>query len=182
MKMTSVHIAAGCLACLELAQRKLVYRNLRYGRFEDVTDRLGPPVTTPKAGRGAAFGDYDNDGDVDVVVTNVHERADLFRLDTKGTHHWLLLKLVGTRSHRNAIGARVRAVRGATVQVEEVRGGGSYISQNDLRVHFGLGDAARVDRIEVRWPSGLVESWADVPDDRILELVEGTGTAAEKGR
>ncbi len=164
------------------AQRKVVYRNLRNGRFEDVTDRLGPPVTTPKAGRGAAFGDYDNDGDVDVVVTNVHERADLFRLDTKGTHHWLLLKLVGTRSHRNAIGARVRAVRGATVQVEEVRGGGSYISQNDLRVHFGLGDAARVDRIEVRWPSGLVESWADVPADRILELVEGTGTAAEKGR
>ena len=76
----------------------------------------------------------------------------------------------------------MRAVRGATVQVEEVRGGGSYISQNDLRVHFGLGDAARVDRIEVRWPSGLVESWADVPADRILELVEGTGTAAEKGR
>jgi hypothetical protein len=158
------------------AQRKVVYRNGRNGRFEDVTERLGPPLTTPRAGRGAAFGDYDNDGDVDVVVTNVHDRPDLFRLDTSRKQHWLLLKLVGTRSNRSAIGARVRAVRGTLVQVDEVRGGGSYISQNDLRVHFGLGEAARVDRVEVRWPSGLDESWPDVAADRILELVEGTGT------
>jgi hypothetical protein len=157
-------------------QRKVVYRNGRSGRFEDITERLGPPLTTPKAGRGAAFGDYDNDGDVDVVVSNVHDRPDLFRLEAGRAHHWLLLKLVGTRSNRSAIGARVRAVRGTSVQVEEVRGGGSYISQNDLRVHFGLGEAARVDRIEVRWPSGLSESWPDVAADRILELVEGTGT------
>ncbi len=162
-------------------QRKVVYRNGRDGRFEDVTERLGAPVTTPRAGRGAAFGDYDNDGDVDVIVSNVHDRPDLFRLDAGRGSHWLLLKLVGTRSNRSAIGARVRAFRGDTVQVEEVRGGGSYISQNDLRVHFGLGDSPRVDRIEVRWPSGLVEAWTDVQADRILPLTEGTGAPAGKG-
>ena len=162
-------------------QRKVVYRNGRDGRFEDVTERLGAPVTTPRAGRGAAFGDYDNDGDLDVIVSNVHDRPDLFRLDAGRGSHWLLLKLVGTRSNRSAIGARVRAFRGDTVQVEEVRGGGSYISQNDLRVHFGLGDSPRVDRIEVRWPSGLVEAWTDVQADRVLPLTEGTGAPAGKG-
>jgi len=163
-------------------QRKVVYRNLGNGRFEDVSERLGPPVTTPKAGRGAAFGDYDNDGDVDVVVNNVHDAPDLFRLETTTAHHWLLLKLVGTRSNRSAIGARVRCVVGNTTLVDEVRGGGSYISQNDLRVHFGLGSAARVDRLEVRWPSGLTEAWTDVAGDRILELREGTGKAAGEAR
>ncbi|HEX9186369.1 MAG TPA: CRTAC1 family protein, partial [Vicinamibacteria bacterium] len=163
-------------------QRKVVYRNLGNGRFLDVSERLGPPVTTPRAGRGAAFGDLDNDGDVDVVVSNVHDRPDLFRLESGNAHHWLLLKLVGTRSNRSAIGARVRCVVGGTTLVEEVRGGGSYISQNDLRVHFGLGGAARVDRLEVRWPSGLTEAWTDVAGDQILELREGTGKAAGEGR
>ena len=106
---------------------------------------LGPPVTTPKAGRGAAFGDFDNDGDVDVVVNNVHDTPDLFRTRRAGTtHHWLLLKLVGTRSNRSAIGARVRVRdRRRRRRSQEVRGGGSYISQNDLRVHFGLGATPR---------------------------------------
>jgi hypothetical protein len=163
-------------------QRKVVYRNLRNGRFEDISERLGPPVTTPKAGRGAAFADYDNDGDVDVVVSNVHDTPDLFRLESRNAHHWLLVKLRGTRSNRNAIGARLRCAYGATTLVDEVRGGGSYISQNDLRVHFGLGDATRVDRLEVRWPSGLTEAWTDIRPDRILELVEGTGKAVGGGR
>jgi hypothetical protein len=156
-------------------QRKVVYRSLGNGRFEDVTERLGPPAATPRAGRGTAFGDYDNDGDVDMVVNNVHQPPDLFRVESRTDHHWLLVKLVGTRSNRSAIGARVRCVNGGEGQVQEVRGGGSYISQNDLRVHFGLAEATRVDRLEVRWPNGLEEQWTDLDVDQILTLVEGSG-------
>jgi hypothetical protein len=104
-------------------QRKVVYRNLANGRFEDITERLGPPVTTPAAGRGAAFADVDNDGDVDVVVNNVHAEPDLFRLDSQTGAHWTTLKLIGTRSNRSAIGARVRLFDGAGMQVQEVRVG-----------------------------------------------------------
>jgi hypothetical protein len=157
-------------------QRKVVYRNLRNGRLEDVTERLGAPVTDPRPGRGAAFGDYDNDGDVDVLVNNVNDTPDLYRLDNRSNHHWLTLRLVGTRSNRSAIGARVRLVAGGASLVEEVRSGGSYISQNDLRVHFGLGPAPRAQRIEVRWPNGLEEEWRDVAADRIMTLTEGAGT------
>ncbi len=158
-------------------QRKVVYRNLRNGRFQDVTERLGPPVTTPKAGRGAAFADLDNDGDLDIVVNNVHDTPDLFTLDSPADAHWLVLKLVGTRSNRSAIGARVRLVTAAGRQVQEVRGGGSYYSQNDLRVHFGLGDSTRIERLEIRWPNGLEEMWTDVGIDRIVTLKEGSGVA-----
>jgi hypothetical protein len=158
-------------------QRKIVYRNLANGRFEDVTDALGPPVTTPKAGRSAAFADIDNDGDVDVIVNNVNDTPDLFRTTAPAGRGWLLVKLAGRKSNRSAIGARVRIVVGGRVQTQEVRGGGSYFAQNDLRVHFGLGDAVRVDRLEVRWPSGLEEAWTNVAVNRILTLEEGAGAA-----
>jgi hypothetical protein len=161
-------------------QRKVVYRNLQGTRFEDVSERLGPPVTTPAAGRGAAFADLDNDGDIDVVVNNVHAAPDLFRLDSPAGRHWLTLALVGTRSNRSAIGARVRLVIGETVQIDEVRGGGSYYAQNDRRVHFGIGRATRVDRVEVRWPNGLEEHWTSPEIDRITTLTEGSGTAVQR--
>ncbi len=160
-------------------QRKTVYRNLANGRFEDITERLGPPATTPKAGRGSAFGDFDNDGVVDVVINNVHDVPDLFRQDTDPANHWLILKLVGTTSNRSAIGSRIRCEAGAAVQYQEVRGGGSYISQNDLRVHFGLAEATKVDRLEVRWPNGLEEEWVDVSVDRFITLEEGSGRPLE---
>ena len=156
-------------------QRKVVYRNLANGRFEDISERLGPPVTTPAAGRGAAFADLDNDGDIDVVVNNMHAPPDLFRLDLQGGAHWTTLKLVGTRSNRSAIGARVRLFTGGGMQVQEVRGGGSYYSQNDLRVHFGLGRSAVVERVEIRWPNGLEERWLNLDADRIVTLTEGSG-------
>jgi len=158
------------------AQRKVVYVNRGNGRFEDVTEQLGAPATTPRAARGAAFGDVDNDGDVDIVISNVNAPPDLFRTDTEAGRHWLLVKLTGTTSNRSAIGARVGCTAGGMTQWEEVRGGGSYISQNDLRVHFGLAAAARVDRLEVRWPNGLEEVWQDVAANQVLTLSEGTGT------
>ena len=156
-------------------QRKVVYRNVD-GRFEDVSERLGPPATSPKAGRGTAFGDIDNNGTVDVAINNVHDTPDLFLTSAPAANRWLLLRLVGSRSNRSAIGARVTVRAGAVVQIQEVRGGGSYISQNDLRVHFGLGAAARVDRLEVRWPNGLEEVWQGVAANQVLTLTEGTGT------
>jgi enediyne biosynthesis protein E4 len=155
-------------------QPKVVYRNRGGGRFEDVSERLGAPVTLPRASRGAAFADFDNDGDVDVVVNNMHDVPELYRLDRTGPGHWLSLHLRGVQSNRSAIGARVRVTTGAVSQVSEVRGGGSYFSQNDLRVHFGLGSAVKADRIDVRWPNGREESWRDVAADRIVTLTEGS--------
>ena len=157
-------------------QRKVVYRNLGNGRFADVTERLGPPASTPAASRGAAFGDIDNDGDVDVVVNNVHAPPDLFRTESRTSHRWLAVKLVGTTSNRSAIGARVRVTAGDLTLVDEVRGGGSYFSQNDLRVHFGLGDYAGTVRVEVRWPNGGEERWEGIAPNRLVELKEGGGT------
>jgi hypothetical protein len=161
-------------------QRKVVYRNAG-GHFEDVTERLGPPITTPRAGRGTAFGDLDNDGSVDVVVNNVHEAPDVFLTKANAANGWLTIRLVGGPSNRSAIGARVRASAGGVSQVQEVRGGGSYLSQNDLRVHFGLGVARAVERIEVRWPNGGVERWMDVRANQVLTLTEGSGTAGAAG-
>ncbi len=162
-------------------QRKVIYRNVK-GRFEDVTDRLGPPATTPKAGRGAAFGDVDNNGTIDVAINNVHDTPDLFLTKAPPEQRWLLLRLVGTTSNRSAIGARVRIVTGKEFQVHEVRGGGSYLSQNDLRVHAGLGTAASADRIEVRWPNGREELWENIASNQVLTLEEGRGKAMEGAR
>jgi enediyne biosynthesis protein E4 len=157
-------------------QRKVVYRNLRTGRFGDVTEQLGSPVTVPKAGRGAAFADFDNDGDVDVVVNNVNDVPDLFRLDRTGERHWVSVKLVGTTSNRSAIGSLVRMVTGDGEQRQEVRGGGSYYSQSDLRLNFGLGPSTTIERLIVRWPNGLEESWSGLAINRLHTLTEGTGS------
>jgi len=159
-------------------QRKVVYRNLGNGRFADVTDRVGEPLTIPKAGRGAAFGDFDNDGAIDVAIANVNDLPDLFRLKVEGANHWVTFRLVGVESNRNAIGARVHIVAGDTQQWDEVRGGGSYMSQNDFRVHFGLGAAERVERVDVRWPNGREERWEHLPADRFHTLKEGSGAKA----
>ena len=154
-------------------QPKVVYRNLHNGRFADITTQLGSPVTTEKAARGAAFADFDNDGDIDIVVNNVHDTPDLFRLDRTDSHHWVTLKLVGTRSNRGAIGAMVRLVTADGEQRQEVRGGGSYYSQNDLRLQFGLGDAKVIERVVVRWPNGEEETWSRLALDQLHTLTEG---------
>jgi hypothetical protein len=156
-------------------QPKVLYRNLRNGRFEDLTARVGAPLTIPKAARGAAFGDIDNDGQLDVAIANINDRPDLYRLTGDPSHHWIELKLTGTASNRDAIGARVHLVAGGAEQWQEVRGGGSYLSQNDLRVHFGLDGATVVDRLDVRWPNGRDEHWQSLAADTLHTLTEGTG-------
>ena len=144
------------------AQRKVVLPQSRERQVRRTSpDRLGPPVTTSAASRGAAFGDLDNDGDIDVVVNNMHAPPDLFRLGhpVPGEGRWLSVALVGTRSHRNAIGARVTVSSGRRTFVDEVRGGGSYYAQNDFRLHFGLGNATAVRfLLPARWPNGVEEA------------------------
>jgi hypothetical protein len=156
-------------------QRKVVYRNLGNGHFADASQSLGGALLTPHAGRGCAFGDFDNDGDVDVVVNNVNESPTLLRCDQTRPVRWIKFKLIGTKSNRSAIGARIRISCGSHIQVDEVRSGGSYISQSDLRIHFGLGDAEKVDVAEIRWPSGLVETLRDLEANHLVTITEGKG-------
>jgi hypothetical protein len=156
-------------------QPKVVYRNRGNGRFADISAGLGASIQTPKAGRGVAFADVDNDGDVDAVVNNLHEAPDLLRLDRPRQRRWLTLKLVGTRSNRSAIGALVRVVSPGGEQRHEVRGGGSYYSQSDLRLHFSLGDNTSIDRVIVRWPNGGDEVFTGLAADRLHTLREGSG-------
>jgi enediyne biosynthesis protein E4 len=164
-------------------QPKVLYRNLGKGRFQDLTAEIGAPLTVPKAARGAAFGDIDNDGWIDVAIANVNDRPDLYRVTGPSANHWIAFKLVGTRSNRDAIGARVRIVAGGPSKIEqwqEVRGGGSYLSQNDLRVHFGLGAATSVERVDVRWPNGVEERWPRHAAGAVHTLREGGSAGGGK--
>ena len=160
---------------LTFKQRKIVYKNLGDGRFVDVSSSAGSAVMKPRPSRGTAFGDFDNDGDIDVVVINMNEAPSLLRNDCPAKNNWLKIKCIGTKSNRSAIGARVRVVTGRHSQMNEVMSGSSYISQNDLRLHFGLGQAKRSELVEVRWPLGLVESFRNIDSNQLLVLEEGKG-------
>jgi len=153
-------------------QPKVFYRNLGNGRFQDLTAEIGGPLTIAKAARGAAFGDIDNDGWIDVAIANVNDRPDLYRLSAHPSNHWIAFTLTGTASNRNAIGARIHILAGGVEQWQEVRGGGSYLSQSDFRVHFGLGATTVVDRVDVRWPNGREESWDRLASDKVHSLRE----------
>ena len=156
-------------------QRKQLFQNLGNKRFEEITDRVGGGLLIEKSSRGAAFGDYDNDGDIDVLVINLNDRPTLLRNDTAGAGHWITFGLTGTRSNRAAIGATIQVTAGQRTQTAEVRSGGSYLSQNDRRAHFGLGAADRVEQVQIRWPSGLVETARSLPADRFYVAREGQG-------
>ncbi len=165
------------------AQRKLVYRNLRNGRFEDVSEISGPGISAQSAARGCAFGDFDNDGDVDVVVNTVNGLPQLLRCDSSSGNNWIKVKLIGVKSNRSGIGARVACtttVAGESKphrQIDEVRSGGSYFSQSDMRVHFGLSKVEKVDVLEIRWPSGQVDTIKDVAANQLVYVKEGQGIA-----
>ncbi len=163
------------------AQRKLLYRNLRNGRFEDVSLNAGTGISDPTASRGCAFGDFDNDGDVDFVINCVNEFPQLVRNDMSSKNNWIKVRTIGTKSNRSGIGARLRCViqipgeAKPHQQIDEVRSGGGYISQSDLRIHFGLGKAEKVDLLEIRWPSGLLETLKDIKANQLIYVKEGEG-------
>ena len=163
------------------AQRKLLYQNLHNGHFADISFQAGPGISQPSASRGAAFGDFDNDGDIDVVVNCVNDYPQLLRCDSKLEHNWIKVRTIGTKSNRSGIGARIACVTQVPGeskphrQIDEVRSGGGYFSQNDLRVHFGLGKAEKVDLLEIRWPSGQLDTLKDVKANQVIYVKEGEG-------
>jgi hypothetical protein len=150
-----------------------LFHNKRNGTFENVSKVLaGIP---DESRRGVAFGDLNNDGNVDIVVLNIDGPPTLLINQGGNSNHRVLFKLVGTKSNKMAIGARVTVTAGKLVQFDEIRAGGSYLSQNDPRLHFGLGAEATMDQVEIRWPNGNVETLKDVPADFIYTIVEGAG-------
>ena len=165
---------------LTYRQPKILYRNLGNGRFEDVSATSGAAITAENVGRGCAFGDFDNDGDIDIVVNNLDGPPTLLRNDGGNANNWVLIKCVGTRSNRSAIGTRVKVSTGAQTQIDEVMSGAGYYSQNDLRVHFGLGRAAKIDAIELAWPSGLKETLRDLPVNHLLTCHESKGIVSSR--
>jgi hypothetical protein len=161
-------------------QRNFVHRNLRDGTFAEVGEQLGPAFAERRAARGAAFGDMDNDGDVDVVVSNLGGAALVLRNDGGNSNNAVVVKTIGARSNRDGVGARVKVVAGDLTQKDEVRSGDSYVSQSDLRLHFGLERRAKIDLIEVRWPSGVVDKITDARVNKIITIKEGQGVVEQK--
>jgi len=150
----------------------ILYQNLANGRFRDITREAGPALRELHSSRGAAFGDIDNDGAIEIAINNQNERPSLLKQTVNYPAHWVILKLIGTRSNRSAIGARVKLIAGGPLQIDEVRSGGSYLSQSDLRLHFGLAAATKIDRIEIAWPSGARQIIQNQSCDRVLTITE----------
>jgi hypothetical protein len=157
-------------------QRPLLYRNRRDGTFTECAAEHGPALSAPGVSRGAAFADLDNDGDIDVVVSDLDGAPTILRNDGGNRNNFLVIDLAGTNSNRSALGARVKVTSGGFVQTEERRSGGSYLSQNDTRLHFGLEKRARVETVQVRWPSGGTQVFADLPVNAFVRLTEGDPT------
>ena len=155
-------------------QRKQLFVN-EGTRFRHASGEIGGGLAVEKSSRGAAFGDYDNDGDIDALVINMNDRPTLLRNDTAPGNHWITVRLVGTKSNRDGIGAKISVEAGARKQTAFVRGDGSYLSHSDTRAHFGLADATRVNRIEIRWPSGVVDTASGLTADRFYVAREGSG-------
>ena len=171
---------AGRKIHLTYKEPKVLYRNLGNGRFEDVSAKAGPAIKAENLGRGCAFGDFDNDGDVDVIINNLDGPPTLLRNDGGNRNNWIMIKCVGVKSNRSAIGARVRITSGARSQIDEVMSGSSYYSQNDFRLHFGLGSATKVDSVEIAWPSGLKESFKSLASNHLYVIQETKGILETK--
>lgn len=157
------------------AEPKLMFRNLGKGIFENVSDRLGADFLLPRVSRGAAVGDFDNDGDLDVLVNNNGQAPQLLRNDGGNANHWLQISLVGTKSNRDGVGARVKLTAGDLVLYDQRKGGMSYQSAQDPRLHFGLGDRQIVDSLHVLWPSGAATTLRNLRADQVITVKEGQG-------
>jgi len=155
---------------------RILYHNEGNGTFNDISADAGTGITTATSARGLAIGDLWNDGQLAAVISNMNSRPSLLVNQVHSGNHWVEFRTVGTKSNRDGIGARISVKAGARVRVDEVRSGSSYISNSDMRVHFGLGQTAKIDWVQVRWPSGLVERFVDVSVDSIHMLKEGSGT------
>jgi enediyne biosynthesis protein E4 len=153
----------------------LMLRNLGKGRFEIVSNSLGPDFVRPIAGRGVATADYDNDGDMDIVTNNRGDYPSLLRNDGGNANHWLTVLLIGTKSNRDGIGASLKLTSEGVMQVEQAQNGMGYMSASDPRIHFGLGKRTKINSLEVTWPSGQVDRLTSVPIDRIIAVQEGKG-------
>ena len=158
---------------------RILFRNRSDGTFVQLGAEAGPGIDAPHCSRGAAFGDFDNDGDMDVLIMNVNEPPTLLRNDAPPNNHWIKIRLEGTKSNRSGIGARVLMRYGGKVQVQEVLSGCSFLSSNDPRLHFGLGTAATAD-IEIRWPLGAIEKYTGLAPCQLVTIREGEGIV--KGR
>jgi hypothetical protein len=161
-------------------QRNFVHHNNRDGTFEEVGAQLGAAFAEKRTGRGAAFGDIDNDGDVDVVINNLDGPPQVLRNDGGNANNSILIKTIGVKSNRDGIGARVKVVAGDLTQIDEVHSGDSYLSQSDLRLPFGLEKRTKIDLIEVQWPSGTVDKINGVGTNKILTIKEGQGLISQK--
>jgi hypothetical protein len=158
----------------------LLYRNLGRGHFEELFDEAGSEIFVPHSSRGMAFGDFDNDGDVDMLVVNLGEPPSLFRNDVSGKNHWIKIRLEGTVSNRSAIGARLEVEANGKKQMKEVQSQSSFLSCNDFRIHFGLGGALLAD-LAVRWPNGLRQTFSALKADQLYTIKEGAGIVANRG-
>jgi hypothetical protein len=156
---------------------RIVYHNNGDKTFSDISAQAGPGITAVHAGRGLAVGDLWNDGRISAVISNMNERPSLLVNQVRSANHWIGLRTAGTKSNRDGIGARITAKVGPRILVDEVRSGSSYDSNSDMRIHFGLGSATKIDWIQIRWPSGLTERFENIPVDAIHTLKEGSGAA-----
>lgn len=153
-------------------QEDQLFRNNGNGTFTDISGELGAYFSRAHVGRGACFGDYDNDGDLDIFIVNLNEPAVLLRNDDQNNHHWIHIDLNGTESNRDGVGAIVKVIAGGMTQVAQKTGGGHYLSQNDPRLHFGLAENEMIDWIEVRWPSGKRQTLENIPSNQVLRITE----------
>ncbi len=158
---------------------RVLFRNLGGGKFEELLDAAGPAIAEAHCSRGVAFGDFDNDGDLDILIMNMNEPPSLLRNDVGGGGHWIKVKLVGTRSNASAIGAVVTAVYGGRRQAQAVLASSGYLSCGDRRLHFGLGAATTAD-VEIAWPSGVHESVKGLPANQLVTVKEGAGVVARE--
>ena len=156
----------------------LMLRNVSKGQFEKVSESLGPDFMRPIAGRGLATADFDNDGDIDIAVNVRGDYPMILRNDGGNANHWLEVFLIGTPSNRDGIGSSLKLVSEGFVEVEQAKGGTSYMSASDPRIHFGLGKRNRIDSLEVSWPSGHLDRLTNVPVDQVIAVKEGTGIVA----